>query len=289
MSFAFVLAAGAVAQPSLGPDESNGVALLEKHASLAGLLAQNPYRRPLFIESTESTHAVSGNAYAVLDSPFSTVSATFKSPKSWCEVLILHLNTKYCRASEDGRRSGLAVSIGRKTAQPLKEAFSLDFVFRLVAVSPRYIAVWLNAEEGPLGTSNYRLELQAVPLPDGKTFMHLRYAYEYGIVGRVAMQTYLATLGRGKVGFTPIRPDQQSGYVGGLRGAIERNTMRYYLAIEAYLASLSRAPAQQFDARLQYWFDATEAYPRQLHEVDRKSYLVMKKNEYQRQQETPPR
>lgn len=220
----------------------------------------------------------------MLDSPFSAVSATFKSPNHWCEVLILHLNTKYCRASADTSPSTLAVRIGKKTAQPLEDAFALEFAFRVAAASPNYLAVQLNADKGPLSTQNYRLELQAVPLPDGKTFMHLRYSYSYGTVGRLAMQTYLATLGRGKVGFTQIKQDQKSGYVGGMRGTIERNTMRYYLAIEAYQASLSQDPAQQVDARFKYWFDATEAYSRQLHEVDRKAYLTMKKNEYQRQQ-----
>ena len=158
----------------------------------------------------------------------------------------------------------------------------------MAVASPNYLAVQLNADEGPLSTSNYSLELQAVPLPEGKTFIHLRYAYDYGVIGRVAMQAYLSTLGRGKVGFTQVTHGQTSEYVSGMRGAMERNTMRYYLAIEAYLASLNQTTAQQLTTRLEYWFDATEAYPRQLHEVDRNAYFAMKKDEYQRQQTTPP-
>ena len=30
------------------------------------------------------------------------------------------------------------------------------------------------------------------------------------------------------------------------------------------------------------WFDSTERYARQLHEVDRDDYLAMKRNEYKR-------
>lgn len=288
VAFALLAADSAFAQPAAAPDTpSNMTALLEKHAAITPQLTQNQYRRPLFLESSESADTVSSTAYAVLDSSFSSVSATFTSPKRWCEVLILHLNTKYCRASADTNPSTLAVSIGRKTAQPLPEAFALEFAFRVVTASTDYLAVQLNADKGPLSTNNYRLELQAVPLPNGKTFMYLRYSYGYGMVGRLAMQTYLATLGRDKVGFTKISQDQNSAYVGGMRGAIERNTMRYYLAIEAYQASLSHAPLQQFDARLQYWFDATEEYSRQLHELDRKNYFAMKKDEYQRQQAAP--
>lgn len=264
--------------------ESGASALLEKHAALAGQLAQNAYRRPLFLESSDGANAVAGNAYAVLNSPFATVSGTFKSPRRWCDMLILHINTKYCQASADESPSVLNVNIGKKTAQQLQDAFSLQFSYRLAASSHDYLAAQLKADKGPLGTHNYRIELQATPLPDGKTFMHLRYSYSYGVASRLAMQGYLATAGSGKVGFTQVRRGSAPAYVDGMRGAVERNTMRYYLAIEAYLASLDKPPMQQLEARLQHWFDATEQYHRQLHEVNKESYLTMKRAEYQRQQ-----
>lgn len=295
-AWSLLLAVLAAADPALGasdnalaqgtsemPAESRDAALLKKHAALAGQLASNPYGRPLFLQSSETTNMVSGDAYAVLESPFAAFSATFKSPNHWCDVLILHINTKYCRAGADTSPSTLKMRIGKKTAQELHDAFALEFAYQLVAASPSYIAAHLNAPEGPLGTSNYRIELQAVPLGEGKTFMHLRYSYGYGVAGRLAMQGYLATVGSGKIGFTQINEGQKSRYVGGMRGTVERNTMRYYLAIEAFLASLGHPTAQQLDKRLQYWFDATEEYRQQLHEVDRDSYLTMKKAEYQRQ------
>jgi hypothetical protein len=72
--------------------------------------------------------------------------------------------------------------------------------------------------------------------------------------------------------------------VGSTRGLVERNTMRYYLAIDAYLAALSLPPAERAEKRLQTWFAATERFPRQLHEMDRASYLEMKHKEIQRMQ-----
>ena len=72
-------------------------------------------------------------------------------------------------------------------------------------------------------------------------------------------------------------------YIGGMRGAAERNIMRYYLAIEAYQSSLAKPVAERLDSRLKHWFDATEEYARQLREVDKASYLSMKKDEHQRQ------
>lgn len=278
---------GATAQtqaPETSP--SNAADLLEQHAALEGELAQNQYRRPLFLESAESPNHVSSTAYAVLESPFSTVSATFKKPSRWCEILILHLNTKYCHAIADLSPGTLAVHIGKKNPQHLAQTTALEFAYRMTADAPNYLAVQLHADKGPLSTHNYRMQLQLAPLGQDRTFMYFRYSYDYGAAGRLAMKTYLATVGRGKVGFTP-EPESSSGYVSGLRGTVERNTMRYYLAMEAYLASLKQMPEQQLSARLRYWFDATEEYPKQLHELDRTSYLSMKQAEYQRQQVYP--
>lgn len=270
---------------SAGTDgnESSARALLAKHASLAGQLAQNAYRRPLFLESSEGGNKVSGSAYAVLDAPINKVSDAFKSPKRWCEMLILHLNTKYCRADTDASPSTLKMDIGKKTPQSLADTFALVLNYQIASASTTYFAVQLNAAKGPVSTSDYRIELEAAPLPGGKTFMHLRYSYGYGLVGRLAMQTYLATLGSNKLGFTRLKNGTKSSYVGGMRGTVERNTMRYYLAMEAYLAALDQPRAEQFASSLAYWFDATEEYPLQLHEVERASYIAMKKDEYQRQ------
>ena len=283
-----VVAGSSAAQAAAteGETESSTAALLEKHAALTEQLAQNQYRRPLFLESSETADHVSSIAYAVLDSPFSIVSATFKKPSRWCDILILHLNTKYCRANADTSPAALRVNIGKKMPQPLAETFALEFSYQVTASTPNHLAVQLHADKGPLSTYNYRMALQAAPLPQGKTFIYFRYSYDYGLAGRLAMQTYLATVGRGKVGFTQA-PDESSGYIGGMRGTVERNTMRYYLAMEAYLASLRQAPERQLNARLRHWFDATEEYSRQLHELDLASYLAMKQDEYQRQQATP--
>lgn len=283
------LGAGLVHAQAPGAAESGAAALQAKHSALGPQLARNPFQRPLVMDSTESASAVSGSAYAVINYPYTTVLAAFKDADNWCEVLILHLNTKHCSADKDSRPTTLSVSVGKKTPQELKDAHALTFSFTPAAAKPDYLAVRLNASKGPLGTHNYRIDLEAVPLEGDKTFMHLRYSYGYGITGRLAMQAYMATVGSSKIGFSEVVSDAGGAKapVGGMRGAVERNTMRYYLAIDAYLASLAVPASQQFEKRLQHWFDATERYPRQLHEIDRTAYLSMKRSEYQRQQTTP--
>jgi len=100
------------------------------------------------------------------------------------------------------------------------------------------------------------------------------------------MQAYLGTIGRNKVGFTVVgkQDDGQPRYIGGMRGLVERNTMRYYLAIEAFLGALSSPPQARVEKSLRDWFAAVESYPRQLHEMEQGEYLAMKRREYSRQQ-----
>jgi hypothetical protein len=184
--------------------------------------------------------------------------------------MLLPFNTKACQAG-GGR---LAVRIGRKHDQPVEEAYRLDLGFQRSASGPDYLETRLSAGQGPFGTRDYRIVAEAIPLDSGHTFMHLSYAYGYGGTGKFAMQAYLATAGANKAGFT----------AGGMRGAIERNAMRYYLAIDAYLDTMDLPAAQRVDQRINKWFAATERYPKQLHEMDRDTYVTMKRQEYGRQQ-----
>lgn len=267
-------------------DAEFAAALRGHYTRLTQQLQSNAFGRPLVLQSSEGTKGLTGDIYAVVAYPFATVSRGMKSPDHWCDVMILHINTKYCHAVAGPQGTTLRVNIGKKTPQAIAEATRVEFLYSETTSTPSYFAIMLTARDGPLGTSNYRIRLEAVELPDNKSFLHLTYAYGVGFAGRLAMQTYLATLGAGKVGFTRLgqSADGDTGYVAGVRGVVERNTMRYYLAIDSFLASQREPPAAQLEQRLQAWFSAVERYPRQLHEVDRSDYLAMKRAEALRQQ-----
>lgn len=266
-------------------DMSN-VPLRAKYTELGKQLRTNQFQRALYLKSAETSHDLKGEIYAVIDYPFAAVNVALNNPAHWCDVLILHMNVKYCHASSNKADTVLSVSLGRKYDQPLADAYRLEFNYRGVITTPDYFAVELNAENGPLSTHDYRIWIEATPVKDGRTFLHFTYAYAFGLTGRLAMQGYLVTIGRDKVGFTVTgkQPDRQPTYIQGVRGVVERNTMRYYLAIDAYLAALTAPPKDQFEERLQHWYNATDRYARQLHEVERDEYFEMKRKEYQRQQ-----
>jgi hypothetical protein len=281
-----LLCAGAGLADAGDADANSPGSLRAQYGALQHQLGQNQFQRPLYLDSSETPGGVAGDIYALINYPFATVSAALNSRGNWCDILMLHLNTKYCRASTAGREAVLNVSIGKKYDQPLDEAHRVAFAYRVAAQTPNYLQVRLNADEGPLSTRNYRIVLEAVPLENGQTFIHLSYSYAYGLVARLAMQAYLGTTGRNKVGFTVAgtRSDGQPLHIGGMRGVVERNTMRYYLAIEAFLGALSELPQAQLEKRLHDWFAAVERYPLQLHEMEQGAYLDMKRREYRRQQ-----
>ena len=274
--FLSALAGAQTAQPGTGAD-----ALQAKYKSVQPQLTGNMFQRPLVLASNEASDRLSGDIYAVIDHPFADVGRELQSPAVWCEVLMLHLNTKHCAVGAN--KDALAVAVGRKFDQPLEDAQRINFGYRVQQSRPDYLDVRMSAASGPLSTRDYRITLEAVPLDGGKTFVHLGYAYAYGTAARLAMKGYLATVGSDKVGFTTTGTDGQGqpSFVGGVRGVVERNTMRYYLAIDAYLD----APGtQNRDKRAGLWFDSTERYARQLHELDRSEYLEMKQKEFTRLQ-----
>jgi hypothetical protein len=266
-------------------DTQDAQALKARYLALREQLANNPYQRPLYIESSETSDRLAGEIYALIEQPFAVVSPALLGIGHWCDILILHLNVKSCRASSTAGDT-LSLNIGRKSDQPLGDTYQIDFLYRVVVDTPDYLQIMLNADQGPLGTSNYRVKLEAVQLDAQRNFLHFSYSYHYGTAARMATQSYLATIGRNKVGFsiTGSQANGQPDYVGGMRGIVERNTMRYYLAIEAYLG----APApQQLEKRLNDWYSGIERYPLQLHNIERSAYLEMKRKEVQTQGSMP--
>lgn len=270
------------AAPALGQDADT---LRAKQVALGDQLTRNAFGRPLAIESNEASGNLKGDVYAIVAQPFDVVGPALQGVDHWCDVLMLHLNTKGCTWRNSGDAPTLNLAVGRKFDQPLEDANRIDFQYKLVKSTADYLQVALNADNGPLGTKNYRIVLEAVPIDARSTFVHLAYSYGFGVAAKVATQGYLATLGKDKVGFSVVgrASDGSPQYIGGLRSIIERNAMRYYLAIEAYLGALSLPPAEQPERRIRTWIDSVEKYPLQLHELERDEYLTMKRKELARQ------
>jgi hypothetical protein len=259
--------------------------LRARHSALQAKFANNQFGRPLVLESVETAGDLKGDVYVVVDHPFPMVQQALQSADHWCDILILHLNVKRCRASGAAAKT-INLSVGRKFDQPIEDAYHLDFAYRVVAATNDYLQVLLTADEGPMSTKNYRIQVEAVPVDAKRSVVHMSYAYGYGFAAKIAMQTYLSTLGSAKVGFTILdRKDGKPVYQAGVLGLLERNTMRYYLAIDAYLSAYSLPAGEQFEKRIREWYASTERYAAQLHEMEQNEYLDMKRKEMRRQQQ----
>ena len=280
MALVFAIAGAATVQAQDAP------LLRARHAEVRDALANNPFARPIALESREHADGLRGDILARIDQPFGVVGAALQGVDRWCDILILHLNVKQCHGAAAQPAQVLHLVVGRKHDQPLDEAYRITFAYKVVASRPDYLQIQLNADEGPLGTSRYRIVLEAAALDGGRSIVALSYAYGVGMAARLAMHGYLATAGRDKVGFSVVgrHSDGQPKYIGGTRGVIERNTMRYYLAIESYLGALSLPPSQQAEKRLADWHSGVETYPRQLRELGRSEYLAIKRAQLRQQQ-----
>ncbi|WP_157268688.1 hypothetical protein [Azohydromonas aeria] len=266
--------------PARAADATLGAeALQSRHAELRPRLAQSPFGRPLLVESNDSASAPLGQVWAVLDKPFEAVAEALREPRHWCDILMLQTNVKRCAPSGSGERQQLEVGIARRYTDPVEQAQALAFNFSAAPPQPGWLSVALSAAQGPVGTQNYQLRFQAVPVGPQRTFMHLSYAYETGLAARLATSAYLASAGKDKVGFTITGRDEQGRpqYVRGMQGVAERNTMRYFLAIDTFLATAG-AP---LETRLRGFHAALERYPAQLRETEQGEYLAMKQREVQ--------
>jgi hypothetical protein len=252
-------------------------ALRASYAAMQGELADSGFGRPLHIESREDGSRQTGDIYAAIDMPFRTVAAALRSPERWCDILVLPANVQRCSAAD----GSFALYVARKPQDPPEDAYRVDLNYRVLADDSNYREVLLSAPSGPMGTRNYRIRLEAAPLDGQRSFMHLSYSYALGLAARIAMQAYFATSGRDKTGFSIVdrQPDGRPVYVDGARGAVERNAMRYYLAVEAFLESLQAPPRERLETRLRDWYDSIDRYPQLKEDVGRDEYLRLKRKE----------
>jgi hypothetical protein len=271
---------GAIAESVMADPTS--ATLQVKYLQLNNKLEHSVFGEPLVLDSKTTDGDTRGEVYTVLNAPFAQLKDTLSDPKHWCQLTILHVNIKAC-TYHDGDR--IKLYVGRKFYQTPSQAYPIEYRFQAMANNDHHLNVKLTAPSGPFGTSDYLLQLEAIPLDEQHSFMHLEYRYHFGFTARLAMQTYLLTLGRNKVGFTVTGVDDNGApeYVQGLQGVVERNVMRYLYAIQSVLEASKSKPEYQQTARLVRWFAHINKFPKQLYPFSREEYLKEKHKEIKNQ------
>ena len=261
---------------------ADNIEMRHKYDEIKTALQNNVYGIPVSIQSSDTNNTTLGEVYGIISHPFDSIKTALTTPKTWCDIAPLHLNIKACTYQHTDNNDIITFYAGRKYYEKADDVYQLSYHFQLTQTENNYFQVKLLAKDGSMGTSDYHISVEAIPLDDSRTFIHFRYSYHYNFLTSMGMNTYLATIGRNKVGFSITGKDKNGKpiYVGGVRGIIERNTIRYYFAIESYLDTIHIKPEKRFNARLNKWFDLTEKYSLQLHEMDRKDYLEYKDQEH---------
>ena len=272
--------ASAVAQPRQGAEY-----LLDTYHRNMSKLETNSFGLPLFLESFERGDRVHVDVYGIFEFPFNSVVDVLKVPANWCDIVSLHPNVKACTYKELPNAGLLTFYIGKKVYQPPQDTRQVIYNYRVVKQQKGYLDIVLSADEGPFGTDDHRMRFEALPISEGKTFVHVSYEYSDSVALRMAEKAYFATLGRGKVGFTVTGTDGSGKdiYIGGPRGAIERNAVRYYFAIQTFMNTLRYPEQRLFSTRISQWYDLTSRYRKQLFDQDRKDYLTGKTTEHRNQ------
>ncbi len=248
-------------------------------------LETSSFGLPLFLDSYERNERVHVDVYGVFPHPFSSIAGILRVPANWCDIVAIHPNVKACTWDEQSGAGVLNFYVGKKTYQPPEEARQVKFRYQIVSQQKKYQDIILSADEGPFGTKNHIMRFEAIPLNDGRTFVHVSYEYSDSATLRLAGKAYFATFGRSKVGFTITGTDNkdQSLYIGGPRGAIERNAVRYYFAIQSFMNTVRYPENSIFDMRISQWFDLTTRFPKQFSDLERIDYLASKTTEHTNQ------
>jgi hypothetical protein len=262
--------------------------LVKKYKELELELSQSIFGEPIVLNSDVGEDYAQGEVYVLLNTPFLALDEMLSQPAQWCELAILHQNIKTCAyGKNETGEDFIQLFVGRKHYQEPSSAFSALYKFTLDEKDRFTLNVNLSAPKGPLGTYNYNINLEAISIDEQHSFVHFQYRYQYGFFADVAMSTYLATLGRNKVGFT-VTGENENGepiYIKGLQGVVERNVMRYIFAIQSVLEARESPEEFRQTAELMRWYAHISNHPKQLVGLTREEYLDNKKREIENQKE----
>lgn len=259
--------------------------LAANQAKLVEWMAANESGAKLYAESEPSDDVQKTQLALVVEGvDLESASTILAGPDAWCELMILHLNVKACVYGGSGDDQWIELYMGKKSYQRPDQAEDMRLNFSSGVNDDGVSWVELSADKGPYGTSEYYVGLYAIKAENG-SYVQIASSQKVGRTAMSAMNMYFKTVARNKVGFSTVGTERngEPKYSTGSQAALERNVARYLIAVNLYLPTHNVTGMQGLQMRAAPWFDETEKYPRQLHEVDRDDYLENKEKEYQNQ------
>jgi hypothetical protein len=259
-----------------------GESLIDKYREVENELGKSPFAVPFSVESSVSKTASHVDIYGTIKYPFDIVQNELLVPTNWCEILLPDIKVGTCTYKKVNNTWLLNIYNLNKFSDPLEDAYQMKFKYRVSELQARYFDISLTAHEGPFHTKDHQFGLEAIPLDEDTTFIHLRYSYGYSSFSYLLMKLF----GGSKIGFSVTGTDSNGNpvYVNGLRGSVERNVACYYLALLAYLDTRKIPAEQRFEKQISQWYDLAGQYKKQLLDMEKKDYLTYKRRDRESQQ-----
>lgn len=269
-----------VALPAAGETVPEAAALREQFRTVLARpgLGGLPIQAKVIVDDG----AVDCDILAVVARPAAEVAALLGSARGWCEVALLHHNVKACVEEPAAEGRGMVIHVGTKHYQPVDLARPQRYVLHVGKGAGGSLSARLSPAAEPPEEGGGQVRIEAVALDAGRTGVRVRYRETLGAGTRLLAAGYFATLGRDKIGFSVTGVDAEGRpiHVGGLAGAIERNVVRHFLAVETVLEGRSAGAADATERRLSRWFARAAPHARQLHEMDWEEYRAIKLREF---------
>ena len=246
-------------------------------STLAQSIAEPPIHQPfpIAVQSELDGDLARVAVSARIPVAFTELQTFYRNDDAWCQGFFANVYVKACY------KNGKLLRIfydNNDEYQDLGDAFQFDYQVVEQTLNNQHLYISLRADSGPLGSEDYRLSIEAEAQSDSHTVLRLVYQSRYGFIARSALFVYLKTLGRDKIGFSR---DQQAQPVAGVRGILERNAMRYLLALCAYFSNQNAV--KPLANTLKNWHDYATVFSQELQEIDWSDYQKLKLREYQDQ------
>ena len=228
----------------------------------AAATAATPFGNPLSWSDDQNHYRV-GTETVLRDQDWQTVRQRLRDPLTWCRIGALVPDVRDCRI-ETGADPSAQVVLSLRSGggdEPQNVAHELT-----ISETGGVLEIRMRAPQAPLGVTDAGLDLQARNTANGVA-LTLAYGYRSSLRSRLMTRAYLSTTGRNRPGISyTLTDDGGREYVDGLRALIERNAMRYFLAVLAALKHDGPAAAET-------WYDLAATYTADLPEQDRDDYL----------------
>lgn len=212
--------------------------------------------------SDENGYSVTGYTEIPLEDGWEHVHRKLKNPVTWCRISLLVPDVRACQINE-GEKTAIILSLRSGGTEGVRE---IEHKFRVDKMGPQWIHVVFRADRAAMGVRDAGLSVVARQGATGVE-LELEYGLHPSIRSRLATSAYLV----GEAGKRPgisysISSDGIREYVTGVRALMERNAMRYFLAVLATLETDD--PVSAVDA----WYEMASRYKADLPEQNKDDY-----------------